>query len=133
MSEPMWQYSDLAKYPEKREIPMKTFNEFINEAKETYVVHGQYGEKFRSHEFEAKSHDHAKKLFKQKAKEAGHKYSHVSSVRTKAEEEEVKRKADEFTKEREAKLAKGAQEREKEKEYWDSRQKEYDKQQYKGE
>ena len=131
MCEPMWDYDNLPKYT-KKETPMKTFNEFINEAKETYVVHGQYGEKFRSHEFEAKSHDHAKKLFKQKAKEAGHKYSHTSSVRTKSEEEAHNKKAHEWSKEREEKIKKNQAERDKDKEYWDMRQKSYDAQGYKG-
>lgn len=111
---------------------MKTFGEFIKEEKTTYVVHGQYGEKVRSHEFEARSHDHAKKLFKQKAKEAGHSYAYISSTRTKAEEEDHKRKSAEHTKARDERLAKNAAERDKDKEYWDMRQKSYDKQSYKG-
>jgi vesicle coat complex subunit len=111
---------------------MKTFNQFLEEQKQTYVVHGQYGEKFRSHEFEARSHDHAKKLFKQKAKEAGHKYPSVSSARTKEEEAEHKRKSDEHDKARSEKIKKSEAERDKDKDYWDMRQKEYDKQSYKG-
>lgn len=111
---------------------MKTFNEFINEAKETYVVHGQYGEKFKSHEFEAKSHDHAKKMFKQKAKEAGHKYSNISSVRTKSEEEAHVKKSHEQAKARDEKIKKSHAEMDKDKEYWDMRQKSYDSQSYKG-
>lgn len=111
---------------------MKTFGEFIKEEKTTYVVHGQYGEKFRSHEFEAKSHDHAKKLFKQKAKEAGHKYSHTSSVRTKAEEEAHNKKSQEHAKARDEKVKKSHAEMDKDKEYWDMRQKSYDAQSYKG-
>lgn len=132
MCEPMWQYSGLDKYSEKKEIPMKTFNEFIAEQKQTYVVHGQYGGKGQSHEFEARSPDHAKKLFKDKAKEAGHKYSQVLSARTKSEEEETKRKASEWAKEREEKIKKSHAEMDKDKEYWDSRQKSYDAQGYKG-
>lgn len=131
MCEPMWDYDDLPKYG-KKETAMKTFNEFIKEEKTTYVVHGQYGEKFRSHEFEAKSHDHAKKLFKQKAKEAGHKYSHTSSVRTKAEEEEHKKKSEAHTKARDEKIKKSHAEMDKDKEYWADRQKSYDAQHYKG-
>ena len=111
---------------------MKTFGDFIKEEKKTYVVHGQYGEKFRSHEFEARSHDHAKKMFKQKAKEAGHKYSHTSSVRTKEEEAEHKRKSDEHSKARDEKVKKAHAEMDKDKEYWADRQKSYDAQSYKG-
>jgi hypothetical protein len=116
----------------QRRMTMKTFKEFVTEGKTTYVVHGQYGEKFRSHEFEAKSHEHAKKLFKQKAKEAGHKYSHTTSVRTKDEEAEHKRKSDENSKARDAKIAATHADMDKHKDYWDMRQKEYDKQGYKG-
>lgn len=105
---------------------MKTFNEFINEEKTTYVVHGQYGEKFKSHDIEAKSADHAKKLFKQKAKEAGHKYATVHSARTKSEEEAHIKKSHEWAKEREEKIKKGQAERDKHKDYYDALQKDYD-------
>ena len=111
---------------------MKTFGDFMKEEKQTYIVQGQYGEKFHTHEIEAKSHDHAKKLYKQKAKEAGHKYPTVHSAYTKAEHEEKKRKDDAWRKEREAKIAKTHAEMDKNKEYWDARQKDYDSQRYKG-
>jgi hypothetical protein len=111
---------------------MKTFNQFLEEQKQTYVVHGQYGEKGRSHEFEARSHEHAKKLFKQKAKEAGHKYSSTTSVRTKDEEAEHKRKSDEHSKARDEKIKKTHADMDKNKEYWSDRQKSYDSQSYKG-
>lgn len=126
MCEPMWDYDDLPKYTAKKETPMKTFSEFINEEKTTYVVHGQYGEKFKSHEFEAKSHDHAKKMFKAKAKEAGHKYSNISSVRTKSEEEAHIKKAHEYAKARDEKIKKSEAERDKHKDYYDALQKDYD-------
>lgn len=112
---------------------MKTFNEFISEEKQTFIIHGQAGGRGVTHEVEAKSHDHAKKLFKKAMQEKGHKYPSTTSVRTKAEEEESKRKSAEWSKEREAKIAKNQAERDKDKEYWDMRQKEYDKQSYKGE
>lgn len=131
MCEPMWDYDDLPKYG-KKETTMKTFGEFINESKTTYVVHGQYGEKMKSHEVEAKSSDHAKKLFKQKAKEAGHKYATVHSARTKAEEEDHKKKSDEHSKARDEKIKKSHAEMDKDKEYWADRQKSYDSQSYKG-
>lgn len=112
---------------------MKTFGKYLSEQKQTFIIHGQAGSKPVTHEVEAKSHEHAKTLFKKAMKEKGHKYTSTTSIRTKDEEESHKAKSAAFTKEREEKLKKGAAEREKEKEYWDSRQKEYDKQSYKGE
>ena len=132
MCEPMWDYDDLAKYEINRRSNMKTFGEFINEAKTTYVVHGQYGEKFKSHDIEAKSADHAKKLYKQKAKEAGHKYATVHSARTKSEEEAHVKKSQENAKARDEKIKKSHAEMDKDKEYWADRQKSYDAQHYKG-
>jgi hypothetical protein len=112
---------------------MKSFNQYLEEQKQTYVIHGQAGEKFVTHEVEARSADHAKQLFKKAMKEKGHKYPHTSSVRTKDEEEAHKAKTAALAKEREEKIAKSQAERDKDSEYWQSRQKEYDKQGYKGE
>lgn len=111
---------------------MKSFTQYITEQKQTYVIHGQAGEKFVTHEVEARSADHAKQLFKKAMKEKGHKYPHASTIRTKSEEEEHKSKAEAWKKEREEKLAKSQAERDKDKDYWDMRQKEYEKQGYKG-
>jgi hypothetical protein len=111
---------------------MKTFRQFIEEEKQTYVVHGQYGEKMKSHEVEAKSSDHAKKLFKQKAKEAGHKYASVHSARTKAEEEEHKKKSAASSAARDEKVKKTHADMDKDKGYWADRQKSYDSQSHKG-
>lgn len=112
---------------------MKTFTEFVAENKQTFIIHGQSGGKFVTHEIEAKSHDHAKKLFKKAMREKGDKYAYASTIRTRDEEAAHIAKADKLSKEREALIAKNQAERDKDKEYWDSRQKEYDKQTYKGE
>lgn len=111
---------------------MKTFNEFVTEEKQTFIIHGQAGGKFVTHELDAKSHDHAKKLFKKAMQDKGHKFSTTMSVRTKQEEEDFKTKSAASAKEREEKIAKNQAERDKDREYWSSRQKEYDKQSYKG-
>ena len=115
-----------------KETNMKTFNEFVTEEKQTFIIHGQAGGKFVTHELDAKSHDHAKKLFKKAMQDKGHKFSTTMSVRTKQEEEDFKTKSAASAKEREEKIAKNQAERDKDSEYWSSRQKEYDKQSYKG-
>jgi hypothetical protein len=111
---------------------MKTFNQFLEEQKQDYIVHGQAGGKSVSHETSATSHDHAKRLFKKAMKDKGHKTSTTIAVRTKAEDAEHKRKSEASSKARDEKVAKTHADMDKNKEYWADRQKSYDSQSHKG-